>query len=1119
MSHSRPFEVVDLTPPIPFEATPFPGRQGPMGAMGVTGPAGATGATGPAGPMGAQGPTGATGLPGADGATGPQGIQGATGPTGATGDVGPPGPTGPTGSAGAKGDAGPTGPAGPTGADGATGPTGATGPQGVQGPTGATGGKGDKGDTGDPGPAGATGPTGPAGATGPQGDTGATGATGPQGEAGLVEGNPGDLPYIGSDSALSMLPIAPLRGSVLVVGDTHYPRWSPPAPAGAWKIDDDIIFGDGSDGELGPLGWPARVGDCQATTIHVSSGQVLRIDAVADRVAYLCASESITVDGTITASGLYDHIWGAGSGALNALGGNGGREGQPGNPFPITDIPTTPPSRPFASVLELATGDIDGPIRGGPNGGGVGGGQGGGVVILRAPVITGTGRIEARGGEGESLFATPGGSGGGGGGGVLILVCREFRGTLSLDVAGGLGGTSFDQPGGTNASGHSGRDGSIYIVCEERPAIASLPNVHWSPALPRWLSTLSNEWDDLQHVPDHVRALAEELGTAGQAWTMTAEGPKWMHPDEGGQYVPPIPISDVEDLQASLDNRSLVGHAHSADDITTGILPLSRGGVGGNTQAAAQTTLGVPSISRSINVVAPLTGGGNLASNRTIEIPKATAAVDGYIAATDFATFAAKPDTSTTNALGDRLSVVESSLDDAIGDIEALDASKSPTTHTHTLNALSNVSIASPSNGQTLLYDEANDRWTNGTGGGGEGGEYTPPIPQSEVSGLVDALAGKASSAHTHASSAITSGLLADFMSLIATLTPGQTISVNGDGDLVPLTPTTQSGDGMIINDSIDFGTGAGGAITGSTATLTSDVNSTTYTLPSGQTITPAWNSTASRPVAIKATTKITIAGNIDARGSNGTNGASNLGGTGGASLVGGGGGGGSSPVGTQGGGGTSGRPGSSGSAATGASATSQGGAGAAAGAYSLAAGGAGGITAGLHTSFVPGAGGGRGLRHLRLPDSVSELLTWSDSGGGGGGGGIHGANNAAFAAGGGGGGGGVIVLVAPEIEISGQLLAQGGNGASPASNSTFASPGGGGGGGTIILICRTLTISGWGSINVQGGDSLPGFTTTSTRGERGQDGAIIIASEETPSFAGLDRAQILVIPVAPAED
>jgi hypothetical protein len=47
---------------------------------------------------------------------------------------------------------------------------------------------------------------------------------------------------------------------------------------------------------------------------------------------------------------------------------------------------------------------------------------------------------------------------------------------------------------------------------------------------------------------------------------------------------------------------------------------------------------------RSIGTTAPLTGGGDLSADRTLAIAKATASVDGYLASTDFTTFAAKQD-------------------------------------------------------------------------------------------------------------------------------------------------------------------------------------------------------------------------------------------------------------------------------------------------------------------------------------------------------------------------------------------------------------------------------------------------------------------------------------------
>jgi hypothetical protein len=55
---------------------------------------------------------------------------------------------------------------------------------------------------------------------------------------------------------------------------------------------------------------------------------------------------------------------------------------------------------------------------------------------------------------------------------------------------------------------------------------------------------------------------------------------------------------------------------------------------------------------RSIGTTAPLSGGGDLSADRTIAIAKATASVDGYFAATDFTTFAAKQDSITLTTTG-----------------------------------------------------------------------------------------------------------------------------------------------------------------------------------------------------------------------------------------------------------------------------------------------------------------------------------------------------------------------------------------------------------------------------------------------------------------------------------
>lgn len=79
----------------------------------------------------------------------------------------------------------------------------------------------------------------------------------------------------------------------------------------------------------------------------------------------------------------------------------------------------------------------------------------------------------------------------------------------------------------------------------------------------------------------------------------------------------------------------------------------------------AQTKLGITAggvpPTRLISTTAPLTGGGDLSANRTLSIPKATAVIDGYLAAADFAAFSAKESvlsfTAPLSRAGDTISI------------------------------------------------------------------------------------------------------------------------------------------------------------------------------------------------------------------------------------------------------------------------------------------------------------------------------------------------------------------------------------------------------------------------------------------------------------------------------
>jgi hypothetical protein len=91
----------------------------------------------------------------------------------------------------------------------------------------------------------------------------------------------------------------------------------------------------------------------------------------------------------------------------------------------------------------------------------------------------------------------------------------------------------------------------------------------------------------------------------------------------------------------------------SATGTHTFNLPTASAANRGALSTADWTTFnGKVATTRSIGTTAPLTGGGDLSADRTIAIAKATALVDGYLAATDFTTFAAKQDALTLTTTG-----------------------------------------------------------------------------------------------------------------------------------------------------------------------------------------------------------------------------------------------------------------------------------------------------------------------------------------------------------------------------------------------------------------------------------------------------------------------------------
>lgn len=88
-------------------------------------------------------------------------------------------------------------------------------------------------------------------------------------------------------------------------------------------------------------------------------------------------------------------------------------------------------------------------------------GTGGIIVVIVDGNLTGSGTIEARGGDGGTYNSQYGVSGGGGsGGGIAVLITKSNQSSVALDVSGGLGGTAYGESVGGTAPGGRGGNGA-----------------------------------------------------------------------------------------------------------------------------------------------------------------------------------------------------------------------------------------------------------------------------------------------------------------------------------------------------------------------------------------------------------------------------------------------------------------------------------------------------------------------------------------------------------------------------------------------------------------------------------------------------------------------------------
>ena len=567
----------------------------PQGPQGIPGPQGVPGAVGPQGP---QGPQGKQGEPGAPGEKGDKGDQGEVGP-GATIAIGSV-----TGGEAAsvvnsgtavdavldfvipKGDKGDSGPQGETGPQGPAGPQGKQGVPGVQGPPGADGAKGDKGDPGEQGPqgeVGAQGPVGPQGEKGPQGEPGPegkVGPTGPQGEPGVK----GDQGPVGEKGAK---------------GDT-----GPQGP-------------QGQQGETGPQGKAATL-----TVGTVTTGE----PGTAAKIVNSGTANAAVFDFTIPKGAKGDQ---GDRGATGPAGAQGAK-GEPG---------ATGPQGPQGKQGET------GPV--GPTGPTGAQGPQGKQGIQGIQGETGPqGPQGVKGADGKSAFTAATEAGFTGAETAFNQALSEVpshianksnpHGVTKSQI--GLGSvpnvaTNDQTPTYTEATARapltSGEKlsvafGKIKKWCSDLGALAFKSTVAKSdlasdvqaslgkadsalqsftetdPTVPAWAKAASKPayayseitgkpatFAPSAHKSTHATGGTDALtpGEIGAATASHSHAPSAIQQDASNRFV-----TDAE--KTAWNGKANASHTHNASDITAGTLPITRGGTGATTAAAALTALG-----------------------------------------------------------------------------------------------------------------------------------------------------------------------------------------------------------------------------------------------------------------------------------------------------------------------------------------------------------------------------------------------------------------------------------------------------------------------------------------------------------------------------------------------
>jgi hypothetical protein len=177
-------------------------------------------------------------------------------------------------------------------------------------------------------------------------------------------------------------------------------------------------------------------------------------------------------------------------------------------------------------------------------------------------------------------------------------------------------------------------------------------------------------------------------------------------------------VNQWEDIEYFLNSGEV-------DEILGDYIPLSEKG-----EANGVATLGedgfVPSEQLDIDLSAYATETyvDTAVTNLVASAPEALDTLNELAAALgDDANFA----TTVTNSIATKQDKIEGVSDTEIGYLDGVTSAiqtqidgKANTSHTHTITDITSFAITSPANGQTLVYNSANDKWENAAASGGE---------------------------------------------------------------------------------------------------------------------------------------------------------------------------------------------------------------------------------------------------------------------------------------------------------------------------------------------------------------------------------------------------------------